>query len=688
MKTRIINFMFMMAGFIIAIMNLSSCSEEQMVESSIVNGAPQTIDVYLSRSDTKISLDYADDLLSARWQLGDSLSVVPFAAYDEDAGFYKAADISSTPAVFELVSAPKSTKTHYGIYYPASIRCDIDFIEFSYTGQVQKKSDPLAHLDKYFCLRKIQESYDTVDYTVGAEKSACMVFKLSGMTFKNPRQITLSIAGSSVSFYETNRVVNGVYYVKNSGDKAVYQTNAELSLGLEGYGEEDTLTAYMMMSNVDITIPADTKVSVTVSCEDGDFISYITTPEEITLNGGYCHELTIDDSWNNSEPDFTEYEYDGEVVTLNEGVDGLDIVLMGDGFIAEDFDNDTYDRIMRESYENLFSVEPYKSFRDKFHVCYVKVVSPQRTLASNTGLNGAMNGNTITALSTVFTPNSTSINGDKDAVLKYASKAVDEEYMKNVTIVVIANQACHSGTCWNYRTKDSKYDYGEAYSISYFGLGRTREQGLSVMRHEVLGHGFGKLDDEYGVNNKELANPVADWGDYKTVYHPVGFYRNVDTYVEYADVNKYGSTFLSKYGLSLLATNKNTVLWHDLFGTDNKYESEDVESMGIYIGGNSYPNAFCRPTEKAENSIMNHDTGIFNAPSRRQIIYRIRSLMGITEGNFDSSAELNYFLQWDKENFLPKLKTEMNKSVQQRRAGRYVLQDETYHEKDHVVIEE
>ena len=105
-------------------------------------------------------------------------------------------------------------------------------------------------------------------------------------------------------------------------------------------------------------------------------------------------------------------------------------------------------------------------------------------------------------------------------------------------------------------------------------------------------------------------------------------------------------------GLSL--TTEANVLWHDLFGTANDYENPSVESLGVFQGGFTYDVGFCRPTEDGAKSIMNKNTGIFNAPSRRAIYYRARRLSGeVTSNCYGTSEELDAFLNWDASVFLP-----------------------------------
>lgn len=79
-------------------------------------------------------------------------------------------------------------------------------------------------------------------------------------------------------------------------------------------------------------------------------------------------------------PDYyfsTDYSQDRKVTTLQASSvgNGIDIVLMGDGYSDRQIADGTYQTDMENLYNNLFTEEPYKSFKDYFNVYYVNVVS-------------------------------------------------------------------------------------------------------------------------------------------------------------------------------------------------------------------------------------------------------------------------------------------------------------------------
>lgn len=72
--------------------------------------------------------------------------------------------------------------------------------------------------------------------------------------------------------------------------------------------------------------------------------------------------------------DFSE---DGKIDTLQQHVkgEGIPIVLMGDGFVDQEFTDGTYRRVMEKAMENLFTEEPVRSLREYFDVFMINAVS-------------------------------------------------------------------------------------------------------------------------------------------------------------------------------------------------------------------------------------------------------------------------------------------------------------------------
>lgn len=596
---------------------------------------------------TKAEFVFEDGTIKGTWNAGDVIAVTSGAGFEPgNSVTYTASTGGARTTVFQ--GGTHMNGSYYrpvGVYFPGDrIQTDAEFNNFLYTGQVQDKANPTAHLASYYTMRKLYNSYITnndVSFE-NAQTSSVMRLNLSGMTFNNPTSVTLTILG------------NGTFYLNNDLTPPYYGTGSDvfssvpsksISVDLTGYSSETSLVAYIAMSCIPVELTAGDVIKASVTTSDGEYCAEFSMSSNYTLQGGYCHKLTFNEGWALSGADHTVYPYDGDVVTLQTHTigKGIDLVIMGDGFVNADFTSGLYENIMTQTMEEFFSVEPLTSFRSYFDVYYVKAVSPQRLEPQNIGINGADNSGNETKFNVQFTQGSTSIGGDNNIVREYALHAISAERIKDATIVVIANGAVRAGTCYNSWDPSNGEDYGQACAIAYSALGHNAAERVQLMHHEIDGHGFGKLADEYVQSVYTGSFPTSEWTKLQS-QHSLGLFRNADKYVSDA--------FKTRYSGFSTEPNTTSVLWSDMFGKANNYES--AEALGIFEGGKVYQYGFCRPTENGNNSIMNHNTGIFNAISRRQIYYRIMSLSGRPDkpaGKFGTAAELNDFLTWDAANF-------------------------------------
>ena len=282
----------------------------------------------------------------------------------------------------------------------------------------------------------------------------------------------------------------------------------------------------------------------------------------------------------------TDYSKDRTVSVLQEATKGagIDLILMGDGFTDRLHEDGTYAYYMNYAMEAFFAREPYKSFRDMFNVYSVNVVSQ----------NEVYSAFTQTKLVESFDVQGYPTTGRADVCVEYAKCALSEEKIGDATIVVLVNNNSSVSTGIAVMAED----LGIAFvTIDKDPSGDSRNTG-DVIRHEC-GHAFAKLADEYAQTNTNVVQSVTEdfIQDMKSIYEPIGFYKNIDV------------------------TNDPTLIkWHH-FLEDERYSG----SVGIFEGGGAqYLHGVYRPSL---NSIMNTDNaGVFNAPSREAIYYRIHKL--------------------------------------------------------------
>ena len=271
----------------------------------------------------------------------------------------------------------------------------------------------------------------------------------------------------------------------------------------------------------------------------------------------------------------TDYEKDGEVMTLQLASDGngIDIVFVGEGFVDKDMETGgKYEQKMIEAMEQFFSVEPYTSMRSRFNVYAVKAVSPNAEFASDA----------IHA-----------IDEDSEKAFEYAMKAVgDDPDRIMVGVVYNTTHALERSYCNMY--------FGDGSFVAFLMDGVS-----NVLNHEMGGHGLAQLLDEYVEDgNESLSLPEESKTELDEMWS-FGAGANVDYRSDASEVK--WSHFLN----------------------DPRYAGE----VGIYEGAFLYGHGAYRPTV---NSMMRYNDSPFNAPSREAIYQHV---MDYSESNWTYDYE-------------------------------------------------
>ena len=294
----------------------------------------------------------------------------------------------------------------------------------------------------------------------------------------------------------------------------------------------------------------------------------------------------------------SDYSADGTVHTLQTATRGagIDIVLMGDGYSDRLIADGTYASVMQRATEAFFSEEPYKSFRDCFNVYYVDVVSKNERYTAETALD-------------TWYGTGTAVGGNDAKAVEYARKVIPEARMDETTVIVLMNRDYYAGTCYMYPPAGG--DYGSGFSVAYFPVSSIETTFSGLVSHEAGGHGFGKLADEYYyASYGAIPQSAIDSYRAEAAY---GWWRNGD-----------------------FTSNPAAVKW-SAFLTDDRYSAE---GLGVYEGAFTYCYGAWRPTR---NSIMNDNTGGYNAPSRYAIWYKIGKLAYGADWN----GTYEDFVAWD-----------------------------------------
>ena len=313
----------------------------------------------------------------------------------------------------------------------------------------------------------------------------------------------------------------------------------------------------------------------------------------------------------------TDFSRDGEVITLQKATvgKGINIVFMGDAYTDREMGSGgLYERMMYFSAEEFFSIEPYKTFRNRFNVYAVKAVSR----------DGKTGKGYSTALGTEITHSSIT-TGNIDKCFEYALKVPGIKDDRNLLIGVIVNSVSERGITSMSESRQS--------GVAFYGSRLNDPMGFGpTLRHEAGGHGFAFLDDEYETMQQEAIKEHIDHRN--AMFRQYGWYANVDFTDDPAKIK-----------------------WN-VFLSDERYKDE----VGIFEGGSLYQKGAYRPSEE---SMKRAGFEYFNAPSRWAIYKRIMELSG-EEASFDK------FLEYDAINrnkaksssVHPPLKAAVNRSVE------------------------
>lgn len=290
----------------------------------------------------------------------------------------------------------------------------------------------------------------------------------------------------------------------------------------------------------------------------------------------------------------SQYDYayaEDEIITLQSASkgNGVNIVILGDGFNAKDISEGKLLKAMEETRDNFFSIQPYKAYKDYFNVYTAVPVSPESGIGTvntivQTRFNTATNGGVTR-------------NGDDDyyEVLQYACKAptVNNDNINRTLVIMIPNTEDYGGVTymWDDGTAIAycpMSDYG--YPLDFRG----------VIQHEAGGHGFGKLGDEYIYHNEFIQACRCTCCPHAfelQAFQSLGWFQNLSLSGKMGDVPWRDFIFHEKYSTFV-----------DIF------EGGYMHNRGVY--------------RSEQNSCMNNEIPYYSTISRFEIYKRIMEYAG------------------------------------------------------------
>lgn len=224
-------------------------------------------------------------------------------------------------------------------------------------------------------------------------------------------------------------------------------------------------------------------------------------------------------------------------MTATEGTKPVTVAVIPEGFTMDELP--LFEQLARSGVDALFSTEPYKTYRNRFNVYFLKAASPQSGASVTDG-----NGTVTKSVSTLFSAAwGETTHGDMRAddskvfafVNEYCPDIVNGIHpISEVPIIMIINDTRYGGICWSYSngqgfgmipytrgggglswqyesimaatddpipTPSSSEDLQNYYRFTtqedLAELGQSNGDWRNILVHEFGGHCFGRLGDEY-----------------------------------------------------------------------------------------------------------------------------------------------------------------------------------------------
>ena len=281
--------------------------------------------------------------------------------------------------------------------------------------------------------------------------------------------------------------------------------------------------------------------------------------------------------------DYSEDKKTVRLQTCTEG-NGVDLVLMGDGYSDRLINDGTYMQDMEKAVQYLFSQETFNSMRHLFNITVIKAVSK----------NEVFDSGTESVFKTRLDSEDILRSDGISTIRKYAVQALgSEQRAKNAHILVVVNRTGGTSIC---------YMGNQSISLVVAGNRSFGTFGVTVL-HELGGHGIGHLGDEYSnySNTASVLTPILH------DYHQKWWFRNLD-----------------------ITNDPNKVVWSRILN-DQLVGFSDV---GVY---EVCPGVYC----PSYSSLMSGGFN-FNAPSRESIYYHIHKLAYGDEWEYDFETFARY----------------------------------------------
>ena len=372
-------------------------------------------------------------------------------------------------------------------------------------------------------------------------------FRLRGAAVSSLKSVTFdagkTVAGDAALYFQDGEVHFG--YTLNFGT-TTYERSTTVTLSGTFEEGQDYCIAMVPASLTD-------GFSLTFSDGEGRFIEKRSS-KALTLTRSRIVDFgTIDlgDTWS-ADDQVIQY------VTQTKGRKKNVVALLADGYTSDELD--LFEERAKTAVDYLFSVEPYKSYKEYFTVYLCRIASNE----SGAGIIDE-NGNILTSVDNYFgsrwpEESYSNMTADEATIKSYLSSHIPEivsgELAQNdVPAALLINDTRYGGIChiysngWNYcqvpfqrnggtirwsfpkyqavNEQDNSQGYRETTDAERDEMGRMVGDWKNTFLHEFGGHAYGRLTDEYWSGTTAVTAPAAIAGHSNTVPHALnvsGFY--------------------------------------------------------------------------------------------------------------------------------------------------------------------
>ena len=374
-------------------------------------------------------------------------------------------------------------------------------------------------------------------------------FRLSGAAVTTLQSVTFdagkTVAGDAALYFQDGEVH---FEYPNNFPASTYERSNTVTLSGTFVEGQDYCIAMVPASLTD-------GFSLTFSDGEGRFIEKRSS-KALTLTRSRIVDFgTIDlgDTWGGDDQVI-------QYVTQTKGRKKNVIALLADGYTSDELD--LFEERAKTAVDYLFSVEPYKSYKEYFtvYIC--------RTVSNESGA-GVIDENDKTIIITPVdnrfgsrwpAESYSSMTADAAKVQSYLKVAIPEVVSKELTYqevpaALLINDTRYGGIChiygtgWNYcqvpfqrnggtirwsfpkyqavNEQDNSQGCRETTDAERDEMGRMVGDWKNTFIHEFGGHAYGRLTDEYWKEKASVTAPAAIAGHSYTVPHALnisGFY--------------------------------------------------------------------------------------------------------------------------------------------------------------------